>query len=169
MSTNTTTRVPLGVRLGLALLLSFACIALAVQPQLSARVAGETYLLRVSPLDPIDPFRGAYVTLAYPDLPGGGNTSDDTDLPDARRVYVPLRAEGAVHVGEAPRADRPADGPYLRCANDGWMLDCGIDSWFLPQDRAQQVERAVADGEMVARIRVDGNGNAALLGLEPAP
>lgn len=169
MSTTTTPR-RLPLRVGLALLLGVACVALAVAPQLSARVTGETYLLRVAPLDPIDPFRGAYVTLDYPDLPGGANPDGTTEeLPDARRVYVPLVAEGAVHVGGTPTTEPPAEGPYLRCASDGWSLDCGIDSWFLPQDRAQEVEQAVADSDMVARVKVDGSGNAALLGLEQAP
>ena len=41
-----------------------------VWPPLSARLTGEEVALRVEPIDPIDPFRGAYVDLGYPDLPG---------------------------------------------------------------------------------------------------
>ena len=52
-----------------------ALVGLAVAPQLSARVAGDTYLVRVAPVDPIDPFRGAYVALDYPDLRHGGSQS----------------------------------------------------------------------------------------------
>ena len=55
-----------------------ALVGVAVAPQLSARVTGDTYLFRVAPLDPIDPFRGAYVTLDYPDL--------QTDRSTARRL-----------------------------------------------------------------------------------
>ena len=54
--------------LPLLLVLQLALVGLAVLPQLSARVAGDEIVLRVQPVDPIDPFRGAYVTLGYPDL-----------------------------------------------------------------------------------------------------
>jgi hypothetical protein len=45
------------VRLAVACLLSAVLVGLAVWPQLSARLTGETYDLAVAPLDPIDPFR----------------------------------------------------------------------------------------------------------------
>ena len=35
-------------------------------------------MLRVAPVDPIDPFRGAYVELAYPDLPEQAGQDDGT-------------------------------------------------------------------------------------------
>lgn len=50
-------------------LTSLALLAVAVWPQLSARFTGDEVVLRVQPVDPIDPFRGAYVDLGYPDLP----------------------------------------------------------------------------------------------------
>ena len=52
-----------------------ALVGLAVAPQLSARIVGDTYLVRVAPVDPIDPFRGAYVALDYPDLRHDGSQS----------------------------------------------------------------------------------------------
>ena len=53
-----------GVALAQALM-----VGLGVAPQLSARLAGDSYVVRVGLLDPIDPYRGAYVSLDYPDLP----------------------------------------------------------------------------------------------------
>ena len=44
---------------GLVALAQLGFVTAAVAPQLSARLTGEAYLLRVAPLDPIDPFRGA--------------------------------------------------------------------------------------------------------------
>ena len=44
-----------------------ALVGVGVAPQLSARATGDTYLVRVAPVDPIDPFRGTYVALDYPD------------------------------------------------------------------------------------------------------
>ena len=152
-------------------LLAAACVAqsllvgAAVWPQLSARVTGEVYELAVAPVDPIDPFRGAYVALSYPALEPPPTA--DRPLPSGT-VFVPLRrTEGSsVWTGGAARQLRPADGPYLRCDSEGWRLDCGIGSLFASQDEARRLEVELADGA-VARVRIDRRGNAALLGLQP--
>lgn len=152
-----------------ATLLQLALVPVAVAGPLSARLTGDEYLLAVAPVDPIDPFRGAYVALSYPGLQDVDSTEtgedleaiDDTD----DTVYVPLVRSGAVWTGGDVVAKRPARGPYLRCTND-WQLRCGIESWFLPQDKALALERAVGAGDAVARIRVDSRGNAALVDVE---
>ena len=136
-------------------------VVTAVLPRLSARLTGEDYLVRVAPVDPIDPFRGAYVRLHYPDLAPpefvGGLTGD---------VFVPLVRDGRLWRGGRPVDDRPARGPYIVCRYDG-ELRCGIESLFLPQDEAWSLERALASEGAVARIRVDGRGNAAVIGVDP--
>ncbi|HSE07438.1 MAG TPA: GDYXXLXY domain-containing protein [Nocardioidaceae bacterium] len=156
--TSRTSRVVAAVAVQLAL------VPVAVADQLSARLTGEEYLLEVAPVDPMDPFRGAYVALSYPGLP---NSQDLVERPDAGGdvAYVPLRQSGEVWVGETPVAD-PPEGPYLRCSDEGWRLRCGIESWFLPQEDAWALEQAVNDGRAVARVRVDGRGNAALVDVE---
>ena len=52
----------------MAVVAQLACVGAAVAPQLSSRLTGEDYRMEVRPIDPIDPFRGAYVTLDYPGL-----------------------------------------------------------------------------------------------------
>ena len=138
-------------------------LVVAVAPRLSARLVGEEYLLRVEPVDPIDPFRGAYVVLSYPDLlPRDGLASSDVD----GEVFVELRKVGAVWEGGAVSMSRPDDGPYLACRYD-YRLRCGIESLFASQARAKSLERDLASGGAIARIRVDGRGNAAVIGIEP--
>lgn len=157
-------RVPL--RLAVACLLSAVLAGLAVWPQLSARLTGETYVLAVVPVDPVDPFRGAYVALDYPGLqqaqPTGWTGRDGT-------VFVPLRRTAGSDVWTGGRAVRraPATGPYLRCETGTGRLRCGIESLFAPQDEALRLEQQLADGA-VARVEVDGRGNAAVVGLRPA-
>lgn len=147
-----------------ACVLQLGLVGIAVAPSLSARVMGEEYLLAVAPVDPIDPFRGAYVTLDYPGLqqalPPDGSASDGT-------VFVPLeRVPGSdLWQGRAAQRQRPSSGPYLRCEAD-YRLVCGIESLFASQSSAQRLERELADGA-VARIKVDGRGNAAVLGVQP--
>lgn len=145
-----------------------ALVGLAVAPQLSARIAGDGYLLRVEPVDPMDPFRGAYVALDYPDLrhvgdrmahdPGLG-ALDDGESGD---VYITLVRQGDVWAAEDWTRDRPAEGPYLACDDRAWQIRCGIESWFLPQDEAREAEELLRDGA-VAEVRIDGRGNAAVV------
>lgn len=153
-------------------------VGVAVADQLSARTTGTEYLLRVAPVDPIDPFRGAYVDLGYPDLPAQPNNGgaplpekEPTSEPDAepadqpRRgtAYVPLTQKGAVWVGGDIVRSRPAAGPYLTCNDRSWRLRCGIESWFLPQQRAASVQTWLGQGHAVARVKIDSRGNAALI------
>ncbi len=143
-------------------------VGLAVAPQLSARIVGDSYLMRVAPLDPIDPFRGAYVALDYPDLrhdasesfdePGLG-TLDDGEGGD---VYVTLVQQGEVWAADEWSRDRPEDGPYLACDDRLWQIRCGIESYFLPQDEAAETEDLLRGGA-VAEVRIDGRGNAAVV------
>jgi hypothetical protein len=149
-------------RVLLASVVQLALVPLAVMGPLSARVAGEDYLLEVAPVDPVDPFRGAYVALDYPGLPNGRQLPDRGG-PDAGAVYVPLERSGEVWVGSRPVTERPGSGPFLRCHSDGWQLSCGIESWFLPQDEALAMERAVGNGRAVATVKIDARGNAALV------
>ena len=135
-------------------------VGVAVAPQLSARVLGDTYLVRVAPVDPIDPFRGAYVALDYPDL----HRDDSQSSGEGGDLYVSLvEQDGVWTAGEWSRS-RPADGPYLACDDRSWQVRCGIESWFLPQDEARAAERLLQDGA-VAEIKVDSRGNAAVVGV----
>lgn len=149
------------VRVVAACVLQLLVVGVAVAPSLSARVLGEEYRLAVAPVDPIDPFRGAYVAL---DDPGLREAVSGIDIEDD--VFVPLEADGDLWVGGRTQASVPASGPYLRCASEGWRVRCGIESFFASQGRARQLERELADGA-VAVIRIDGRGNAAVVAIEP--
>ena len=85
-------------RVAAVVVASLALVVVAVWAPLAARLTGEEVTLRVAPVDPMDPFRGAYVDLSYPDLP----TSDpgDVELTEAE-----LEAAGR----EPRHGIRPAD------------------------------------------------------------
>lgn len=140
-----------------------ALVAGAVAPQLLSRTTGEDYLLRVEPVDPIDPFRGAYVTLAYPDLDVSGGPSPEDD--ESWDVYVQLVEEDGFWVAGGRSSSRPGSGPYLACVDRGWEVRCGIESFFVPQDRAQELERGLADGG-VAVVRIDSRGTGSVMSVE---
>ena len=145
-------------------------VGVAVAPQLSARVTGDTYLMRVAPLDPIDPFRGAYVSLDYPDLrhdssgaPGERGLGSLDDGEDGH-LYITLVERDGVWGADTWTRERPSEGPYLACDDRSWQIRCGIESWFLPQDEAAATEDLLRDGA-VAEVKVDGRGNAAVVGV----
>jgi uncharacterized membrane-anchored protein len=137
-----------------------ALAGVAVAPQLSARVLGDTYVVRVAPVDPIDPFRGAYVALDYPDL-GHDDVRSSGERGD---LYVTLVEDDGVWTAGGWSRTRPDDGPYLACDDRSWQVRCGIESYFLPQDEARETERLLQDGA-VAEIKVDSRGNAAVVGV----
>lgn len=159
------------VRVGAVVLAQLALVGVAVWAPLSARLTGQVVALRVDPFDPVDPFRGAYVQLAYPDLPdqvGDGAATltreQQQALDDARgTAYVPLTRSGEVWVGGPVQRTPPADQLYLTCEDSSWPLDCGIESWFLPQDRAAGLQAAIGGGRAVATVKVDSSGHAALV------
>lgn len=139
-------------------------VGAAVAPQLSARATGEAYEFRVAPLDPIDPFRGAYVTLDYPDLQREESLHSPDDGDDGT-VYITLVQDDGVMVADGFAPERPSDErPYLACDDDGWRIHCGIESYFLPQDEAAAMEDLLRDGA-IAEVRIDGRGHAALIGV----
>ena len=78
-------------------------------------LTGDEVVLRVEPVDPIDPFRGAYVDLAYPDLPqqtfdGEVTEEEQQAIDDARgTAYVPLSRQGEVWVGGPVQRAAPAE------------------------------------------------------------
>jgi len=147
-------------------LVQLGLVGAATAAQLSARLTGEEYLLRVQPVDPYDPFRGAYVELTYPDL-GGPNWRQGSGWTREGTVFLRLTQHGPYWEARTLVRTAPDSGPYLRCESEGWRLKCGIESLFLPQDEAAAMEQALSSGTMYARIKVDSRGHAAVVGLVP--
>lgn len=141
-------------------------VGLGVAPQLSARLTGTEHRVRVELFDPIDPFRGAYVALSYPDLEHGRDRFDDGlgTMDDGRqgRLFIVLAERDGIWEATEWTRERPADGTYLACDDTSWQVRCGIESWFLPQDEAMEMERELAAGGL-ATLRIDRRGNAALV------
>jgi uncharacterized membrane-anchored protein len=153
-------------RTAVVALAGLAVTGVAVYPQLSARLTGDEITLRVAPIDPIDPFRGAYVDLQYPDLNRlGGGRDDGLGDGDRGDLFITLRQEGDVWVADSRTRTRPDSGLYLACTDHSWEVRCGIESWFLPQDEAAAMQEAVGDGAL-ATVKVDSRGHAAIVAVE---
>ncbi|MDX6744250.1 GDYXXLXY domain-containing protein [Actinocorallia sp. A-T 12471] len=143
-----------------AVVLQAAVAVWAVFPQLAAFATGTEVRLAAAPVDPMDPFRGAYVQLDYPGLPEKADGSGD--------YHVPLVRDGDLWKGGTPTRTRPA-APYLNCEAFNEYLDCGLHSYFVSEDRARRLEQNLSTGGLIAVLRVDGQGRAVLTGLEERP
>ncbi len=147
------------LRLMIVALSGLLLTALGVAPPLQAHLIGDEYTFRVEPVDPIDPFRGAYVDLGYPDLESESGGQERGD------VFIVLEQRGDVWAAAQQVRKRPDEGPYLACNDLGWRIRCGIESWFVPQDEAKTIEREVAGGHAIATVKIDSRGHAVLVGL----
>ncbi len=144
--------------LALALAVQLALIAAVAAPRLAPRLTGTEYRIATVALDPIDPFRGAYVDLRLRGVPEFTRREGT--------VYVPLvRRRDGTYRGSGTRRKPPTDGPFMRCHADG-EVRCGIESFFASQREARRLERALARRGAIARVKIDGAGRAALVDLE---
>ncbi|MDP8909075.1 MAG: GDYXXLXY domain-containing protein, partial [Chloroflexota bacterium] len=108
--------------LALALAVQLALIAAVAAPRLAPRLTGTEYRIATVALDPIDPFRGAYVDLRLRGVPAFTRREGT--------VYVPLvRRRDGTYRGSGTRREPPTDGPFMRCHADG-EVRCGIESFF---------------------------------------
>ena len=155
-------------RVALVAVLQLVLVGVGVAPQLAARTTGEEYRLVVRPIDPIDPFRGAYVTLDYPGLQAPARSRPPSmDDGESGDLYVTLVQKGAVWTSGEYTRTRPEKGPYLACDDRDWAIRCGIESWFVPQDEAAGLEDALARDGAIATVKVDDRGRAAIVALDP--
>ena len=152
-------------RVGIVAVLQLVLVGAAVAAPLSARLTGQEVRLRVTAVDPVDAFRGAYVALTYPDLPGQPAVAGELARDSGGTAYVPLVHNGDLWTGGRISATRPTATPYLACDDQGWRIRCGIESWFLPQGKASALGQALQSGTAVATVKVDSRGHAALVGV----
>jgi uncharacterized membrane-anchored protein len=119
-----------------------------------ALARGTEVTLRTVPVDPLDLFRGRYVTLRYeisglPRPPGAepGET-----------VYVALRRDGDRWTGD--RATRERSGrTFIRgTVSDGGIV-YGIETYYADEDEAPRLEREAREG-LDVRVVLDDDGKA---------
>jgi uncharacterized membrane-anchored protein len=125
-----------------------------------ALATGETVTLRTAPVDPIDLFRGRYVTLRY-DIsslrrPLGAEPGDT--------VYVPLHHVGDHWTGELPRRRRPREHPFIRGTITSSGITYGIETYYADEDEARSLERRA--GALAVRVVLDEDGRARISGIE---
>jgi uncharacterized membrane-anchored protein len=124
-----------------------------------ALARGTEVTLRTVPVDPLDLFRGRYVTLRYeisglPRPPGAE---------PGQTVYVALQREGDRWTGDRATRERPG-GTFIRgTVGDGGIV-YGIETYYADEDEAPRLEREAREG-LDVRVVLDDDGKARIEGL----
>ena len=125
-----------------------------------ALATGSEVTLRTVPVDPIDLFRGRYVTLRYEisglSPPRGTRTGD--------RVYVTLRRSGEHWTGTRAVRERPDSDTFIRGTVSPTGIVYGIETYYADEDEARRLERRA--GELVVHVVLDDDGGARVSGIE---
>ncbi len=130
-----------------------------------ALATGERVRLATAPVDPVDLFRGRYVTLRYEisSLPV------DREATPGETVYVPLRQSGDIWVGTRATTARPESGTFIRGhVRDGGAgrarIEYGIETYYADEDEAPELERST--GRLLVDVVLDDDGGARIDGIE---
>jgi uncharacterized membrane-anchored protein len=128
---------------------------------------GADVLLAVAPVDPADPFRGRYVSLAF-DLEQANHDLKGPAPAYDKPAYVVLKVDaGRVATVDYVTAARPANGLYLK-ARSGWQESDTTLHVSLPFKRYYMNEALAPAAEEAYRqaiMRDDGKKNYARVRL----
>ena len=139
---------------------------------------GERVILKVTPIDPRDFFRGDYVILNYefnrlliPEH-SGDNSVTNAHLRSRNDmvVYVPLErdADGRHWTGKTASLSKPAGAKYLRGRFTGdyrQPLQFGIEAYYVQEGKGLQLEKLRNSRNLSAEVAIAPWGQAKLVRL----
>jgi uncharacterized membrane-anchored protein len=130
---------------------------------------GEEVRLRVQPLDPLDVFRGNYVVLRYEI----SSLEAPVLLRAGDRVCAHVVERDGAWVLSFASTSPGGDGKALcgRARGDAARgeqveVEYGLETYYASAERAQEIERALATGEVFAVVDVDEDGSVRLERLD---
>ena len=130
-----------------------------------ALAGGEKVTLRTVPVDPVDLFRGRYVTLRY--------EITTVQVPDGTRpgdtIYVPLYEVGDAWQAQFALPKAPTGGTYVRgtvrsVAQGTADVEYGIETYFTDEGDARRLELA---GQLLVTVVLEDDGRAHISRVEP--
>jgi uncharacterized membrane-anchored protein len=129
-----------------------------------ALAGGDEVTLRTVPVDPVDLFRGNYVTLRYEISTLGV----EEGLQPGDAVYVPLYRSGSASTGSfgyaSPPQGRFIRGTVRRMSGRRADIEYGIGTYYADESEAHRLERA---GTLLVTVRIDDAGEARISRVEP--
>jgi uncharacterized membrane-anchored protein len=130
-----------------------------------ALAEGDEVTLRTVPVDPVDLFRGRYVTLRYEI----SNVNVEEGIQAGDAVYVPLYETGGAWTGSFGYSSPPPEGTFVRgtvrsIAGGPAQVEYGIETYYTDEDDARRLERA---STLLVTVAVDDGGQARISRVEP--
>lgn len=138
-------------------------------------MGGTSVRLQTAPVDPRDLFRGDFVVLTYRVSTVPRSAFGDRDeYPQFRgqEVYVGLEEDPATglwkihHAGRYPRGGVEMLGNVVSRGTNELRVEYGIESYFVEEGTGRKLEDRARRGQLVARIHVRPNGQAAIETIE---
>lgn len=115
-------------------------------------------------MDPRDLFRGDYVILSYAFSRASGEASG---APEGSTVYAVLMRDGNHWRADRFTYQKPTEGVFLRGkVLSGGRVEYGIESYFVQEGTGRKYEDAVRSRTLIAELRVNRDGTAALHALK---
>jgi len=160
-----------------AMLLQLLVLAGELLGAVYPRWLGEEVRLAVEPVDPRSLFRGNYAQLRY-----GIGEIQLAELPRTLRrgelVYVPLRGGDGTGLMQADGLllEPPDNRLFIRGRVKSYHsteqgvsvhIRYGIEAYFLPREKALDLEKALRNRGSAATVMIAPNGKAALLAVDP--
>ena len=132
---------------------------------------GEEIKIRCQPIDPVDPFRGRYVSIRL-DLALPDNFEQPADTHKQQHVFARLRLdEQGFAVVDEVLTDEPSTDLYVTGQVQGWRktFAIGLDRYYMNERLAPEAERLVRSGiredsKVWASVKIF-KGRAVLSGL----
>jgi len=130
-----------------------------------ALATGDEVTLRTVPVDPVDLFRGNYVSLRY-DI---SRVQVTRGVQPGDAVYVPLHESGHAWTGSVGFPSQPSGGTFIRgtvqrVAAGRAEIAYGIETYYADADEAQRLQGA---GPLLVTVAVGGDGHARIARVEP--
>ncbi len=169
-----------GLLVGLVALVMTTILGWMVWDRISLLKNGREIVLAVTPVDPRSLFRGDYVILGYdislvpppvnPATPPHPSTPVYATLEQASDGTWKAISSAFAHPGKVADNRVVLKGLdqrefWRRDAGGNIRVCYGIESFFVPEGKGLELEKAVRDKKITARIAVDGKGRAAIKGL----
>ena len=110
---------------------------------------GSVYRFRCAPVDPVDPFRGRYVALAFEQSRFEGSVPDGLDPGSTAYATLEQDTEGFAVISSLEETE-PREGDYLKVRIE-WSSDRStqvgfpFDRYYMEESLAPEAERAYRD------------------------
>ena len=132
---------------------------------------GQEVLLKTTPVDPRDLFRGDYVVLRYDisNIDSGVVVAERTDFKSGDRVYVGLEIKEKYTVATKIYSTAPKGGLYIKgtvkdISGNSFNVEYGIESYFVPEGEGKTIERQLGRSVDV-KVSIDKSGNSVIKAL----